>query len=591
MGRAMRACAVVASVAASGAASLAPAAAQVPTTPANQGLPIGGNALVPQGSPLPRVEPSVSPMPGGVAPSVRLAAPRPVATGSVAVSRVAIVGATVFDAATLAPVTADLAGRTVPLDLIERRRVALLNLYRARGYVFTTVNAAIRPGGAVFFDVVEGHIVAVRLDHDIGPAGTLVLGLLRHLVNGRPVSTHALERWLLLVSDIPGLTVHSVIRPSRDEPGALTLIARVDRKPVSAQLLADNRASPFTGPIEGLAVVNLDSFTQFGEESQLSIYRTFNNTEIFGQASEDFAIGTSGLRLQLYGGAGTTTPSSPLREAGYDGTTRVFGAALLYPVIRSRAENLSVGAHFDAIESDIRTIGSTGAETRASYDSLRVGRLLANYAISDALAGAARPALTKFSARLSQGLPILGSTPIDDTVTPARVGERTNFTKFDGEITRTQTLFAPWDGASLQFVGTLAGQVTGDVLPPAEQYFLGGDRFDRGYFSGEVTGDNAMVASGELDLNTALPRAWTGGRLVASQSYVYYDRGETWQKISTDLDHTLRSAGLGERLSLTRFVDLDLEGVLRLNRHPDSSDPDVKALKGGAFYWQVIFKY
>ncbi len=41
----------------------------------------------------------------------------------------------------------------------------------------------------------------------------------------------------------------------------------------------------------------------------------------------------------------------------------------------------------------------------------------------------------------------------------------------------------------------VSGQVSDSVLPASEKFFLGGLRYDRGYYSGEVTGDNAVVFS------------------------------------------------------------------------------------------------
>ena len=44
-------------------------------------------------------------------------------------------------------------------------------------------------------------------------------------------------------------------------------------------------------------------------------------------------------------------------------------------------------------------------------------------------------------------------------------------------------------------MGLLAGQWSGNVLPPAEQFYLGGARFTRGYYAGQVPGDKALAAT------------------------------------------------------------------------------------------------
>ena len=102
------------------------------------------------------------------------------------------------------------------------------------------------------------------------------------------------------------------------------------------------------------------------------------------------------------------------------------------------------------------------------------------------------------SARVSQGLPILGAA----TNPTARLGERTDFFKINFQVTRTQTLFVPWDGASVGLMGLVTGQWSDDILPPAEQFYLGGSQFTRGYYAGQVPGDKALAATVELQLNT-----------------------------------------------------------------------------------------
>ena len=115
--------------------------------------------------------------------------------------------------------------------------------------------------------------------------------------------------------------------------------------------------------------------------------------------------------------------------------------------------------NLDAIETEVRTAtGVNGSEIRASRDSLRVGRLGAEYALDDILLGGARPAVNFLSLRLSQGLPFLGGTG-NGNGTPGRQNERVDFTKVAVELTRTQTLFTPWSNATVSLRARLLGRV------------------------------------------------------------------------------------------------------------------------------------
>ncbi len=559
-----------------------------------QTLPaLHGSPIPPQGSPLPGIAPPRLP---GVAPGA--APPAPALPGAVnpnlvaAISEATVEGATAYSPATMAQYTLGLTGPAVPVAKIEAARTAIVNRYRADGYVYTAVNARITHGH-LRLTVIESRIVSVKLRGDIGPAGTQVLRFLNHLLDVAPITNAAIERWLLLANDIPGVTVRSVINPSSTDPGALTLEAEVSRQEFSVTLKADNRAFRQTGPEELLSVLDANSFTSFGERTELSIYHTFNNTDTFGQISEDFFLGGSGLKLHLYGGAGESLPSGSLRALGYDGITRVFSGELTYPLIRSRAQTLNLSAVFDGVESDI-TYNVARKPVRASFDSLRVLRGGATYVLLDTWLsewfGPGFSANDFADLRVSQGLPAFGASSNGNPQLP-RLNERVDFTKVDAEFDRTQVLFSPFAGGIVSLLVGLQGQFTNNILPPEEEDYLGGPTFDRGFYYGEVTGDRALQAKFEPRLDMPLPASSFLSVPVSAQFYAFYDWGETWQQQALDLDHRLRSVGGGVRLYAGHYAEIDLEGDSRLTRTPDGNPPQVSRLKSSAFYWQVLLHY
>ena len=562
-----------------------PAQAQRPDAP------FTGNA-VPQGSPIPRILPPALP---SVAPGTDLtrpAAPAPSPAIDAPVRSVTVVGATAFPQPQLRALTAGLVGPAIPVARIETARAALVSLYRANGYVLSTVSANVGATGELRFNVIEGRITAVKLDGDIGPAGVQVLRFLNHLTEVQPLDNATLERWLLLAQDVPGITLNAVLQPSLGDPGALTLVAQVARQKVNGLLTVDNRAFRQTGPVEGLLILDINSFTQFGERTELSLYHTDGGTQNFGQASTEFYAGASGLKLRLYGGYGEAQPSDFLRVIGYRGLTTTFGVAGSYPAIRSRDQTLNLVASLDAIETETRTdSGLNGRSARASQDRLRVGRLGLEYAIQDTLAGDARPAVNFVGVRGSQGLPFLGGTG-NGNLLPGRLHEQVDFTKVTAEISRTQTLFSPWRDASVALRARVLGQASSSVLPPAEKFFLGGSEINRGFYSGQVTGDNALAWSLELQLNTGIDFTLFGAPVpVTAQLYAFYDRGKTWENQRIDPDARLSSTGIGARVNITRYTEFDVEGVVRNTRLPVGTQGVVRPLKADAAYWRLLTRF
>ncbi len=505
---------------------------------------------------------------------------------NIVVSRVIVEGVTVYSPAAMAKAVEGLAGAAVPLAKVEAARVALLRRYRNDGYPLTAVSVVRDDAGVLHFRVTEGHIADVKLDGDIGPAGVQVLRFLNQLTKPKAITAAALERYLLLAQDVPGVSVRAILRPSTDQPGALTLVAQVSRAPVSGLLTADNRGFRKSGPEESLAVADFNSFTSYGERTEVSLYRTFNSTQIFGEASTEFYIGASGLKLKLYAGAGDSQPSGDLRAAGYDGSTRVFGGQFTYPIIRARQQTLNAFAIMDALESNINN-GTPPDVFRNSYDSLRIFRTGFDYVLSDIWAGDTRSAVNALSFRLSQGAKGLGAKT-DQT----RPGERVDFFKASFDFSRTQTLLQPTDTSSVALMGIISGQVTPNLLPPAEKFYLGGNRITRGFYAGEVTGDNALAATVELQYNTTMDISAFGQTVTFSpQFYGFYDWGETWENQRSDANHRLQSTGGGVRLNVTRYTEFDLEGVHRFTRYPTGNSPGVSALPSEALYWRVLVRY
>ncbi len=550
----------------------------------------GPGTILPQGSPIPRVLPTPPP---AVAPALPLPGPAaPAAVSGVApVRSVSVVGATAYPAQRLNAITAGLTGPAVPVQRIEAARVAIVNLYRNDGYALTTVTATVDAQDALHFTVTEGRIAEVKLDGNIGPAGTQVLRFLQHLTEVRPIDTATLERWLLLAQDVPGVTLHAVLQPSTSEPGALTLVAQVDHKVADGLLSVDNRAFQLTGREQAVAVLDVNSLTSVGERTTVTLYHTNGNTQNFGQASVEGYIGGSGLKLRVYGGYGEANPSEFLRAICYHGTTTVFGASLTYPLIRARQQNLNLSLAFDAEDSDIHTdSGTNGGSVLTGRDALRIARLGADYALEDGLLGDDRPAINSASVRLSQGIPSFGASS-NHNADATRLNARTDFTKISFDVSRVQTLFHPWSDASVALKARALGQATGDVLPPAEEFFLGGADYNRGYYSGEVTGDNALVLSAELQLNTEHQVPVFGHVIpITAQYYTFFDYGETWQNQSLDANARLSSVGGGVRLMLTRYTEVDLEGVHRNTRHINGND-GTSPLAADAFYWRVLARF
>ena len=348
---------------------------------------------------------------------------------------------------------------------------------------------------------------------------------------------------MLLAQDVPGVTLRAVLQPvhrsaRRAQPN------RGSQPQAGVRAGQRSTTAPSIRPArsKGWAWWISTASPSLGEKTEFTYYHSFPNSQNFGQLAEEFFIGGSGLKLRLYAGEGNAIPSgggpSGLAEENYRGFTDVFGGVLSYPVIRSRQQTLNLFVDLDALESNVRTGPASYDLNTTSFNSLRVLRVGEDYALSDLWLGTDRPALNALTVRLSQGLPILGAETDGTAPDAARQGEQSNFFKINFQATRTQTLFSPTPVSSVALMGLLTGQWSQDILPPAEQFYLGGSQFTRGYYSGQIPGDKALAATAELQFNTGTNLSmWGLSANVSTQLYLFYDWGETWQNRVHRLRH------------------------------------------------------
>ncbi len=518
----------------------------------------------------------------------------------VAIAGVVILGAQALPEAGLRPLVAPLEGRAPTLAEIEAARLAVLRAYRAAGFPYVAVAArlvaAAGDGAELRLLVTEGHIAEILLDGaSIGPAERQVRRFLDPLVGQRPLSQAALERALLLASDIPGVVARGVLRPlaggagaQAGEPGALQLLVQLSRRPVSGFASLDNRGHAATGAWQGLLVGQLNALTGFGERTEVALLRSEGNGQGFVQLVEEIFLGGSGLRLRAHAGAGRSAPGAPLATLGYAGETQVAGLGLSYPVIRSRTLNLGVSAQAEAFESLVETRPAPGeARRRQSRDAVRAVRLGADLAVQDASVPAPAAATTTLQLRVHQGIAGLGAAEGGTS----RTGSEAGFLRIGAEVVRVQPLALLAEAWLLAVQGTLAGQWSDDVLPAAERFYLGGARLGRGFHAGQAAGDRAVAGSIELQLGRVLETGETGagGVRLGTQFYLFRDEGRGFDNGPAGADQRLASWGGGVRLQIDERWQIEAEGVRRLTRRPDGAG--VAPLDETAVFGRVLLRF
>jgi hemolysin activation/secretion protein len=532
---------------------------------------LGAGQVAPPSSPIERVLPEAQPQ----AQPRLLQPPAPAPAGPeggppVTLRSVEITGATEYSTAELAGFYAGIVGQTVPQDRVANVVRDIQTKYRNDGYFLTVVRGAIEPedaGPVLRIRVIEGFISDVKLEGDIGPASVLVYRFLEKLTHIRPTNISDIERALLLIQGIPGVSARAVLRPGAGEVGAVELIAQVGRKAFGGIVNYDNRGSTYAGTGELLISADANSFTSLGERTELTVFDTpWNDEQVFTQLSSEAFIGSDGLKVKGYYGQGLSEPGSFLATTGFKSHLVLAGVSASYPIIRTRPLSLTSNLAFDASRSIIDEFGADNIRDPQSVTNLRILRAGGNVTFQDDTFGLGQIGANSFTGTIHKGIVGLGSSR-NSSPLPARVGNVIDFLKYTTELTRVQNLFE-YNDFLFALKLSMAGQYTDDVLPPNEKFFLGGTQYGRGFFSGEITGDRAIGGTVEFQANTTVDGIFNANL----QYYVFYDTGQTWDLAPGDLSHHLQSVGLGLRVDLTPALTGELEVTKRYTLNPSGTN-------------------
>ena len=197
-----------------------------------------------QRDPVPRPPPEPI-----VPPGAEEHAPAGAAEVRFVLAAVQVDGVTVYSAAEIRSSYADLLGTEITLARVYELAAAFTRKYRNDGYVLSQVvvpQQAIR-AGAVRLQAIEGYVASIRIQGEVlGPRADLD-AYTERIRASRPLRAADLERNLLLVNELAGLTARATLSPAA-EPGASDLTIDVSQRRARGAIGLSNRGSKSLGP-------------------------------------------------------------------------------------------------------------------------------------------------------------------------------------------------------------------------------------------------------------------------------------------------------------------------------------------------------
>jgi hemolysin activation/secretion protein/opacity protein-like surface antigen len=506
----------------------------------------------------------------------------------------------------------DLQARTAGLVAgVQGRRLNLVEAYQFAASVqqayadagYPLVNAVLQPRafarGEIRITIIDGFIENLDLSGVPQELRNIVRNRLAALVGRRHIRLSEIQRHILLIGDLPGVTGSTQTRPGT-EPGGVVLAVSATLTPFSYFFGVHDYLPSNYGTYLFSTGFTLNNTLGYGE----TIHAEASSTDDFGQffdgraksqafsfggnvpvGPDGFTLGASYAqsRVSPTPSPGEFLPTTPSSE-GVHGTLQRASVRANYPLFLSAQQTIRGQLGFDFTDnvgylSPVPNLVTPAGQSifdiyHDRYEDLRVaGEWDVNFPWS--LGGKAISALLYM-----HGLGGIAGNPL---VPLSQLGASPNFNKLAGEMRISQPLPYNFVFAGLGRAQTGFGQ----PLMSAEQLQLAGPDVLSGFGLGTLYVDRGGVARGELQRPTALP--FQGGAAVASP-YVFGAYGGG--RLDSDVPglnpaiHAL-SYGLGVRTNAS-IIGWPFNETLNLEvAHVTSNMPFARDGFVGSFLYQM----
>lgn len=461
------------------------------------------------------------------------------------VKAIRVSGSTLYPAAELEAMLADMVGGTHSLAELELAAARISAYYREHGYFLASAYLPVQEikDGVLEIAVLEARLDRITLENTSRVSDARLREHLKVLTQEQQLP---MDKPLLLLRDTVGVgSLHAVLQPGANVGTSDLLVRASPGAAYNGTLQVDNHGNRYTGEYRINAAVAVNSPFKIGDQFTARVIGSDRDL-LHGRIAYQLPIGGNGLRV---GAAVTHTQYQLAREYksleahGSASSTSVFAS---YPFILTQNGYLT-GA-FTYEDRQLKDfIDSTNLQNEKSVKSGTLG-LSGNY--QDTFNGAGQ---TSFNLGLTLGH--LSMDAEQRALDDASARSNGDFTKLSYMFNRLQRVTD-----KDTFAVSLSGQLAGDNLNSSDKFSLGGSYGVRAYPQGEGSGDEGSILNVELR-HRFMPQL---------QGVIFYDYGRIRinheQYIAGDNTRSIAGAGFGinaqvfNKLSLDSYVAWSTQG-------------------------------
>lgn len=410
------------------------------------------------------------------------------------VARLRITGATVFTEPELHALVADGEGKELSLGGLRGLAERVTQHYRSHGYLLARAYLPAQDvtHGEVQIAVLEGRLGEVNVDNTAGVGGA-ALAPLAQLHPGEVAHGRALERNLLLLSDLPGVEVKSTLKPGATLGASDLLVDVAPGRRVTGSVDFDTFGDRFSGQYRVSGTVNFNNPLRLGDQATLRAMAS-DEGMTYWRGSYQLPVNGQGTRLGIAGSDMHYRLGKDLAPLDAEGDAQVGSLYAMHPFVRSRNFNLYGQLQYDRLRLKDR-INATATAIDKRLDNWSVAM---HGDVQDGLAAA-----NSFSVAYTAG--DVDLDPVSRALDAATARSGGSFGKWSLSWLRLQ----PLTGALSLYVSAMA-QFASKNLDSSQKISLGGVYGVRAYPQNEAPGDEGYLATLEAryKLPVLLPGVW-----------------------------------------------------------------------------------
>jgi hemolysin activation/secretion protein len=404
-------------------------------------------------------------------------------------------------------------GKTLGHAELQRLADDVTQSLRARGFVLAR---AYLPRQDVTAGDLEIVLLDGRLQHGPGrvvvkaetrmPAERLAAVANAALPDG-PLRGDDLERAVLLLNDLPGMSARSTLEPGDSGGTSKLAIEAHEGSPYAGGVTLDNFASRSTGSERLGGHFEWNDPLKIGDALGLLAYATTGTDALAVNYGAPLTPG--GWRLNAAASTLHYRVGGDLQALALKGSADTVSIGASYALLRTRERNaaLQLGYEHTALRDD-----GNGANLRHRHlDNLTLGLSGNRF---DAVGGGG---VTDAALQLTAGRLDLSGNAADRSIDANSAHTDGTFRKASLRASRSQSFEGAWSDWTLY--GGVSGQLARGNLDSSQKFILGGPSGVRAYALGEAPADEGVLATVELRRNLNL------GLAASTQGLLFIDSG------------------------------------------------------------------